>query len=142
MATNAPFKIKMIMPAKLKKFLDSPDPFIQGTMKEANKDVRQLLKKKISEAAPKRSGNLSNSIEESETGNKVFTKSVYGRAVEMGHYAEPRGKFLHFVDGGKDVFIKFTRTRKHPYFFLAADRARLDALDIYDKAYKKLLESV
>jgi len=50
--------------------------------------------------------------------------------------------FLKFTDMGKEVFIKYVRTKKQPFFFKTLDRNRVRVIDIYEKTFKKLLESL
>jgi len=134
--------MKIDIPWKLKRFFENPTPYISATMKEADRDALTLLENEISKAAPKKSGALSRSIDIDINARKVFTNSVYGRAVEIGHYAVPKGKYLHFISSGKDVFLKFTRSRKQPFFFKTMHANKIKILDIYDEAFKKLLENV
>jgi hypothetical protein len=138
--TNLNFKIDV--PQKLRAFLEYPDAFVDRTMKSADKLALTLLQATIKTNAPRRSGNLSKSITVDLAERKISSNLVYSRAIELGHYAEPRGKFLHFVSGGKDVFLRFTRAKKQPYFFKSINQNKQQVLEIYDEAFKKLLESV
>jgi hypothetical protein len=137
---------KVQVPYKLQRFLTNPTPYIEKTLRAADKQALTLLKADVAKAAPKQSGKLSRSITVDIGKRKVFSPLIYARAVELGHYAEPvrtpKKMFLKFVGQGREVFLKYTRSKKHPYFFLTLDRDRLKILEIYDKAFKKLLESV
>ena len=135
-------KFKVEVPQKLRRFLDNPTPFVTETMKQADKLALTLLQQSVKTNAPRRSGQLSQSITVDLVNRKIFSNLVYARAIELGHYAEPRGKFLHFVAGGRDVFLKFTRSKKNPYFFKTLNQNRLQVLEIYDDAFKKLMEKI
>ncbi|MDD5013727.1 MAG: hypothetical protein PHW73_01320 [Atribacterota bacterium] len=135
--------VKIDVPDKLKKFLANPTPQIDSAIKEADREAFTLLKNEISKAAPKKSGNLAGSITIDLAKRKIFSPLIYARAVELGHYAEPvSGKYLHFIDKGKDVFLKFVRTKKQPFFFKTLHAEKVNIIEIYDKAFKRLLENV
>ena len=134
---------KVEYPEKLKRFLDNPTPYINDTMRQADKLVLTLLQESIKTNAPRKTGALAKSIEIRVSQRKVFTDLIYATAIEKGHYAEPiKGKYLHFVDAGKDVFLKFTRSKKKPFFFKSIRQNKLQILEIYDDAFKKLMERV
>lgn len=128
------------IPYYLKKFLANPTPQIENARKAADKEVLDLLKTKISAAAPKKSGKLSQSITVDLANRKVYSPLVYARAIELGHYARPintpKKMFLHFTDGGKEVFLKYVRIKKQPYFFKTIDENMLKIRDIYEKAFE------
>ena len=131
------------VPERLRKFLANPTPFVNQAMSEADKEALSLLKVDIAAAAPKKTGALSRSITVDTTQKKVFSPLIYARAVELGHYAEPvNRKMLHFVDKGKDVFLRFTRSRKRPYFFPTLHRDSLKIRQIYDKAFDRMAQQV
>ena len=138
--TKLHFKVEI--PQKLRSLLENPTPFISATMKQADKLALTLLQESIKTNAPRRTGALSRSIHIDLAERTVQTNLVYSRAIELGHYAEPRGKFLHFVDGGKDVFLRFTRSKKQPYFFKSINQNRLQVLEIYDDTFKKLMNNL
>lgn len=131
--------VKIDVPYRLQRFLQNPNSRVSEIMKEADKDVLELLRSEISRNAPKKSGRLAESITVDLDNRKVFSPLVYARAVELGHYAESiRGTFLKFTDMGKDVFLRFTRSKKQPFFFKAINANRLKIRDIYDKAFERL----
>ncbi len=134
--------MKVEVPDRLRKFLANPTPYVNQTMQGADKEALTLLKTDIAAKAPKKSGKLAASITVDIANRKLFSPLVYARAIELGHYAVPKGKYLHFVDRGKDVFLKFTRSRKQPFFFKTLHADKIKILDIYDKAFKRLLESI
>lgn len=135
------FKIEY--PEKLRSFLANPTPYVNGTMRAADRLVLILLQESIKTNAPRKTGALAKSIEVNVSQRKVFTNLVYATAIEKGHYAEPiKGKYLHFVDRGKDVFLKFTRSKKKPFFFKAISQNKLQILEIYDDAFTKLMRKV
>lgn len=135
---------KLEVPDRLRRYLANPTPYITDTMKKADKLALTLLQESIKTNAPHRkSGQLSDSIKIDIGERKVFSDSIYGRAIELGHYAVPiSGKYLHFIDRGKDVFLKFTRSKKQPFFFRSIDQNKDQLEEIYDDAFKKLLESI
>ena len=138
--------IKVDVPDRLAKFLRNPTPFFTSTLKEADRQALTMLKTDISRAAPKRSGKLASSFVVNTAQRSLYSKLVYARAVELGHYAEPRNTpkrmFLKFTSQGKEVFLRYVRTRKSPFFFITAHRDKAKLIDIYDVAFKKMLEKV
>jgi len=134
--------ISVQVPQRLKNFLANPSSRIDSIMKEADREALELLKKDISSAAPKKSGKLSKSIDIDLSEKKVFSNLIYVRAIELGHFAEPvrtpKRMFLHFTDKGKEVFLKYVRTRKQPFFFPTLSKDKVKIIDIYDKAFNKL----
>jgi len=138
--------IKIQVPQKLQRFLKNPTPYISSVIKAADKDALTLLKREISAAAPKKSGKLAGSITVDLASRKLFSLLNYARAVELGHFASakytPRRMFLKFTDMGKEVFLRYVRTKKQPFFFKALDRNRTKVIDIYEKAFKRLLEKL
>ena len=134
---------KLEVPDRLRRYLANPTPYITDTMKKADKLALTLLQESIKTNAPRKSGELSRSIKIDIDERKVFSDSVKGRAIELGHYAVPiSGKYLHFIDKGKDVFLKFTRSKKQPFFFRSISQNKIQLMEIYDDAFKKLLESI
>ena len=134
------------VPEKLRKYLRNPTPAITKTLKLADKKALKFLQGEISRAAPRKTGQLARSIQVDLPRRKVFSTLPWARAVELGHYAvpenTPKRMFLSFTSRGKDVFLKFVRTKKQPFFFLTLSRNQLKVIKIYDKAFKKLLESL
>ena len=134
------------IPEKLKRYLRNPTPAITKVLKEADKRALTFLQRETSRAAPRKSGQLARSIQIDLTRRKVFSTLPWARAVELGHHATPQNTpkrmFLSFTSRGKEVFIKFVRTKKQPFFFKTLDRNRIKVIQIYDKAFKKLLESL
>jgi len=139
-------KIKVDMPDKLKMFLASPDRYINDTIKQADKDALTYLKENIARTAPRKSGQLASSITTDFDKRKVYATAVYARAVELGHYAEPKNTpkkmFMKFGSGSGEVFVKFVRTKKQPYFFKALNNSWSKIRDIYQKAIRQLLERI
>lgn len=139
--TEMELSIKIDVPYKLQRFLQNPNSRVSEIMKEADKEVLELLRSEISANAPKKRGQLAGSITVDLEKRKVFSPLVYARAVELGHYATPKyGSFLKFYSEklGRDVFLKFVRTKKQPYFFKTYNANRLKIRDIYDKAFERL----
>ena len=138
--------IRIEVPAKLKRFLANPTPQINQTMKVADKESLTLLKTDIKAITHKRSGKLAGSIQVDLLGRKVYSKHVAARAYQLGHYAKPvntpRKMFLKFISRGKEVFIRYVRTKANPFFFETLDKDRRKVVDIYDRAFKRLLESI
>jgi len=158
------WNITIEMPERLRRFLENPTPAFTQTMKEANREVLTLLKQDISRAAPRKSGKLSRGIEVNFAENKVYSKLVYSRAVELGHYAEAKpGHYLRFKGDaqrtgtwvfptmhykGKKGFESLrgqwysgVRSRKQPYFFLTLHRDAQKINAIYDEAFGKIMEN-
>ncbi|MGD9276357.1 MAG: hypothetical protein PVJ67_04240 [Candidatus Pacearchaeota archaeon] len=138
--------IKIEVPQKLKRFISSPNKYVTDVMTSADNQALGLLKREISAAAPKKSGALSRSIKVSLANRKIYSILNYARAIELGHYAEPartpKRMFLKFSEAGKEVFMRFTRSKKQPYFFKTLEQKRRDIIKIYQKAFRKLLESL
>ena len=138
--------IRIEVPQRLKKFLANPSSYVDKTMKDADKEALTTLKTDIKTITHKKSGKLAGSIQIDLMGRKVYSKSPYSRAYQLGHYAvpvrTPKRMFLKFVSRGKEVFIKFARTKKQRFFFETLDKDRRKIVDIYDKAFKRLLESI
>lgn len=150
------------VPEKVKRFIRNPTPAITRTLRKADKGVLTLLKREISKAAPRgKSGKLARSIEIDIKRRKVFSTSVYARAIELGHYAEADpGKYLRFSGSsqrtGRWIFptghfrgrgtiagqwVSFVRTKAQPFFFPTLDKNRLNIIKIYNKAFKRLMEN-
>ena len=153
------------VPEKVKRFIRNPTPAITRTLRKADTTVLRFLQNEISKAAPRgRTSRLARSIEIDVKRRKVFSTSVYARAIELGHYAEARpGKFLRFLgteqrtgvyvfpvghfkgargfEHLRGQFVSFVRTKKQPFFFLALARNRLNVIKIYNKAFKRLMEN-
>lgn len=140
------FGMKIEVPQRLKKFLANPTPYIDQTMKTADKETLTTLKTDIKAITHKKSGKLAGSVQVDLLGRKVYSRSPYAKAYQLGHYAVPRHTpkrmFLKFTDMGKEVFIKFVRTKRKPFFFETLNRDRIKIINIYDKAFKRLLEKV
>ena len=135
--------MRIEVPAKLRSFLANPTPCINQAMQEADKQTLSLLKSDIVSVTTKKSGALAGSIKIDLLGRKIFTDKVYASAYELGHYAEPiHVKMLHFVDRGKDVFLKSTRSKPHVFFFKTLDKDRLKIHQIYDKAFDRMAAKV
>ena len=137
---------KVQVPYRLQRFLANPDPVMKAALDEADKAALTLLKTDVSRAAPKSSGALAKSIDVNLRERKVFSNSVYARAIELGHYAEatrtPKRMFLKFVSRGREVFLRYTRSKKQPYFFLTLHKDRIKVLDIYGKAFERMLKRI
>lgn len=138
--------MKIKVPPRLKKFLANPTPHIDQTIKTADKETLTLLKTDIKAITHKKSGKLAGSVQIDLVGRKVYSRSPYARAYQLGHYAVPRHTpkrmFLKFTDMGKKVFIKFVRTKRKPFFFETFDKDKRKIREIYDKAFKRLLEKI
>jgi len=138
--------VKIDVPDRLRRFLENPTPLVKETIKEADEDVLNLLKKDISKAAPQKTGKLAHSIDVDFQDKRVFSDLVYARAVELGHYAKakhtPARMFLKFTDMGRDIFMRGIRTKKQPYFFKTLKTDRKKIIEIYDKAFDKLASKV
>ena len=135
--------MRIEVPEKLRRFLANPTPYVNQAMQEADKQTLSLLKSDIVSVTTKKSGALAGSITIDLLGRKIFSNKVYAPAYELGHYATPKNvKMLHFVDRGKDVFLKSTRSKPHVFFFKTLDKNRLKIHQIYDKAFDRLMERV
>jgi len=138
--------IKVQVPQKLQRFLSNPTPYIKDVIKTADKDALTLLQSEIRAAVPKKSGKLAESITVDLPGRRIYSLVAHAMAVELGHYASPKytpkRMFLKFTDMGKEVFIKSVRTAKQPFFFKTLDRNRVKVIDIYEKAFARLLEKI
>ena len=133
------------VPEKLKRFLANPTPQIDSTMKQADKETLSLLKTDIVNIVHKKTGALANSVTVDLFGRKIYSNLPYSAAYELGHYARPKGgrKFLHFVnEQGKDVFMKFTRSRPNVFFFKTLDKDRLRIRQIYDSAFDRMVSQI
>lgn len=142
---------KVDYPEKLRRFLDHPTPYINDTMRAADRLVLILLQESIKTNAPRKTGTLAKSIEINVSQRKVFTNLFYARAIELGHYWPSKNysgttKLLHFIgmdkEGHLDVFLKAIRIKKRPFFFRSISQNKLQILEIYDDAFKKLMERV
>jgi hypothetical protein len=159
--------VKLDVPQRLERYLANSTPYVEKTVKEADKEALTLLKREISAAAPKgKSKKLSSTITIDLAKRKIFSPLVYARAVELGHYAEAKpGHYLQFKDikglrgGGyvyplmhyrgakgyeslKGQWYSGVRTKKQPFFFKTYYENKLEIMEIYDKAFKRLLESI
>jgi len=138
--------IRIEVPQRLKKFLANPSPYVDKTMKDADKESLTILKTDIKAITHKVSGRLAGSIQIDLMGRKVYSRHPAARAYQLGHYAVPKNTpkkmFLKFVSRGKEVFIRYVRTKANPFFFETLDKDRRKVVDIYDRAFKKLLESI
>ena len=135
--------MRIEVPEKLRRFLANPTPYVNQAMKEADKETLSLLKSDIVAVTHKKTGELAGSIQIDLLGRKIFSNKVYAPAYELGHYATPVNvKMLHFVDRGKDVFLKSTRSKPHVFFFKTLDKDRLKIHQIYDKAFDRMAARV
>ena len=138
--------MRVEVPQRLKKFLANPTPVIKDIRDQADKDALVFLRDEIKQAAPRKKGELAASVEVDLGKKNVFTMLAYARAVELGHYASPKytpkRMFLKFTSLGRDVFIKAVRTKKQPFFFPTLSRNRLKVIDIYEKAFARMLEKL
>jgi len=138
--------MRIKVPERLRKFLTNPTPQIDQTMKVADKETLTLLKTDIKAIVHKKSGELAESVQIDLANKKIYSKSLYARAYQLGHYAEPihtpKRMFLKFTDKGKDVFIRFVRTERKPFFFETLNKDRRKIREIYNKAFKRLLEKI
>jgi hypothetical protein len=144
MGKEMKLNIKVDFPPKLRRFLNNPSPIFKEVMRDADKVALKLMQAEIKQNAPKKSGALAESIRIDVPKRKVFSTLAYSRAVQLGHYATPvrtpKRRFLMFESGGNEVFLKFTRSRKQPFFFDAVSyESRRKIIEVYDKAFKKLL---
>lgn len=132
------------VPKSLEMFLEYPTPMVTETMSRADKLALMLMQESAkTNIWHNRTGALKNSITIDVKNRKLTTDLIYASAQEKGHYAEPiNAKMLHFTDQGKDVFLHFTRSKAHPFFFKALSQNKQQILEIYDEAFKKLLERV
>ena len=138
--------MRVEVPQRLKKFLANPTPVIKDIRNQADKTALIFLRDSIREAAPRKKGELAASVEVDLGKKNVFSALAYARAVELGHYASPKytpkRMFLKFTSLGRDVFIKFVRTKKQPFFFPTLSKNRLKVIDIYEKAFARMLEKL
>lgn len=148
--------MRVEVPERLKKYLNNPTPFIKAARKDADKVALFFLRDEISSAAPRDSGDLAGSIEVNLAKRNVFSKLVYSRAVELGHFAEAEpGKHLRFPgasQGGTYVFPtkrradgtlgSFIRTKAQPFFFNTLSKNQLNVINIYERAFAKMLKRI
>ena len=135
--------MRLELPGRLSNFLSRPEYYLTDTIKRADKLVFTLLQASIKTNAPRKSGNLARSIDIDFVKRKVYSKAIYSRAVELGHYAEPKGPYLlKFIDKGKSVSLKSTRSKKQPYFFKAQSQNKQQIIQIYEDALHRLMERV
>ena len=145
---NLPLDVRMEVPSHLAKFLKNPTPAMMGARKKADKRALYFIRDKIKEAAPKgKTGDLRESIKVDLKKGTVFSKGVYARAIELGHFAEPARTpqlmFLKFTNvAGEDAYPKFVRTEKKPYFFPALHEGRGRIIDIYEEEYARMLNKI
>ncbi len=145
---NLPLDVRMEVPSHLAKFLKNPTPAMMGARKKADKRSLYFIRDEIKEAAPKgKTGDLRESIKVDLKKGTVFSKGVYARAIELGHFAEPARTpqlmFLKFTNvAGEDAYPKFVRTEKKPYFFPALHEGRGRIIDIYEEEYARMLNKV
>ena len=143
---NPPLDIRMEVPSHLKKFLKNPTPEMKSARKVADKKALLFLQSEIRKAAPKKSGALAESITVDLVKNNVYTVIAHARAVELGHYAvpihTPMQMFLKFTSMGKEVFMRFVRTKKQPFFFPTLSKNRLKLIDIYEEEFAKMLKKI
>lgn len=136
-------KGRIEIPENLRQFLVNPTPKVDATMKKTTKLILTLLQESIkTNIWHNKSGKLKESIEVDIDKKMIFSNLVYATAQEKGHYAEPVGKFLHFVDGGKDVFLRFTRSKPQPFFFKAISQNKQQILEIFDDTVKDMIRSI
>ena len=154
--------VRADIPPRLKKYLANPGPVVKDARGRADKDALILLRDGIKQAAPRKKGGLAGSIEVDLAKKKVFSKLVYSRAVELGHFAEAEpGHHLRFPgtrQGGAYVFPtkrykgtrgttlgalgSFIRTEAQPFFFPTLPKKRFKLIDIYKKAFARMLEKL
>ncbi len=135
------------IPENLRKFLVNPTPKVDATMKQATKLILILLQESAkSNIWHSKSGKLKESIEINLDKKMLFSNSVYAMAQEKGHYATPQNTpkkmFLKFTDGGKDVFMRFTRSKKQPFFFKTISQNKQQILEVFDDAVKDMIRSI
>ena len=76
--------IRIEVPQRLKKFLANPSPYVDKTIKDADKESLTILKTDIKAITHKKSGKLAGSIQIDLMGRKVYSKSPYARAYQLG----------------------------------------------------------
>ncbi|GAG16816.1 unnamed protein product, partial [marine sediment metagenome] len=85
---NLPLDVRMEVPPHLVKFLKNPTPAMKNARDRADKRALFFIRDKIKEEAPKgKTGDLRESIKVDLKKKTVFSKGVYARAIELGHYA-------------------------------------------------------
>jgi hypothetical protein len=158
--TNLHFKVEV--PQKLRSFLENPTPIVNKYMKQADKLALTLLRESIKTNAPKgKTGKLRASIVIDLAERKVATNLVYGRAIELGHYAEAKpGHYLRFPGNAqrtgisvfptthfkgakgyeslKGQWVSAVRFKKNPYFFRSINQNRQQVLEIYEEVFEKI----
>jgi len=155
---NSPLDVRMEVPQHLKKFLKNPTPAMKNARKMADKRSLFFLREEISEEAPRKRGDLANSIEVNLEKNNVYTMIAHARAVELGHFAEAKeGKYLRFSGASQrtgtwvfptnrykntQAWGSFIRTEKQPFFFPTLSKNRLRLIDIYENEHAKMLKKI
>ncbi len=132
------------IPENLRQFLINPTPKVNATMKQATKSILTLLQESIkTNIWHSKTGKLKESIEIDIDKKMIFSNLVYATAQEKGHFATPiRAQMLHFVDGGKDIFLRFTRSKPQPFFFKAISQNKQQILEVFDDAVKDMIRSI
>ncbi len=137
-------KGRIQIPESLKKFLVNPTPKVNEAMNQATKLILMLLQESIkTNIWHSKTGDLKDSIDIDIDKRTVFTNLVYASAQEKGHYAEPVNKLmLHFEDAGKDVFMRFTRSKPKPFFFKSISQNKQQIDELFDDVVKKMLNTI
>ncbi len=144
---NLPLDVRMEVPPHLVKFLKNPTPAMQKARDRADKRSLFFIRDRIRENAPRDKGDLKDSIKVDLKKKTVFTKAPHGRAIELGHYAEPARTpqlmFLKFTNvAGEDAFPRFVRTEKKPYFFPVLSEEHFRIIDIYEDEHARMLKNI
>ncbi len=132
------------IPENFRKFLSNPSTKVNETMKRTSKLILTLLQESIkTNIWHNKTGKLRASIKTDMDKWMVIADIDYAAAQEKGHYATPvNKKMLHYVDAGKDVFLRFTRSKPQPYFFKSISQNKQQILEIFDDAVKDMIRSI
>ena len=137
--------VKIKIPPELNRFLKNPSPiykkYFDIAVGKSFKRVKQVMSQ--NPKTPKKTGEMIRSYRENVREREMVSTLPRAGAHETGAYIRPkRGKFLHWVEGGKDVFAKAVRIKPKRYVSSSINRSRKDVIEIFSKTFRDMLERV
>lgn len=135
------YSVKIKIDPRFKKFLANPSPLYKKYTDIAVGKAFKYLKEVMARnpKTPKKTGEMIRSYKENVRGRKMVSTLPRAKAHETGAYIKPKGKFLHWVDSGKDIFAKGVRIKKKGYVKSSIAKSRKEVAVIFGRTYREML---
>jgi len=137
--------VKLKIDPSFERFLKNPDPiykkYLDIAVDRSFKRVKQVMSE--NPKTPKKTGEMIRSYRENVRTREMTSTLPRAKAHETGAYIRPKkGKFLHWVESGRDIFVKAVRIKPKRYVSSSISKSRKDVIEIFSKTFREMLERV